>query len=146
MRPTSVGHNSIVFLRAALLWDNGNGYRPNSIALEWKTSGTFCLLLGLWSFLTLKFWDVAPCSHVEVDRSFRGAYCLHYQGDWWWRPYAPLKRRSASTWLHGATSQKTLNFTLAAVRTWTLTYILTLSFHQRLSLLREDRFPWQSPE
>jgi hypothetical protein len=26
------------------------------------------------------FWDVAPCSHVEVDRRFRGAYCLHRQG------------------------------------------------------------------
>jgi hypothetical protein len=24
------------------------------------------------------FWDVAPCSHVEVDRRFRGAYCLHH--------------------------------------------------------------------
>jgi hypothetical protein len=27
------------------------------------------------------FWAVAPCSHVETDRSFRGAYCLHHQGD-----------------------------------------------------------------
>jgi hypothetical protein len=27
------------------------------------------------------FWDVAPCSHVEVDRRFKGAYYLHYQGD-----------------------------------------------------------------
>jgi hypothetical protein len=27
------------------------------------------------------FWDVVPCSHVEVDRSFRGAYCLHHQGE-----------------------------------------------------------------
>jgi hypothetical protein len=27
------------------------------------------------------FWDVAPCSHVEVDRRFRRAYCLHHQGD-----------------------------------------------------------------
>jgi hypothetical protein len=27
------------------------------------------------------FWDVTPCSHVEVDRSFRDAYCLYYQGD-----------------------------------------------------------------
>jgi hypothetical protein len=27
------------------------------------------------------FWDVDPCSHVEVDRRFRGAYCLHHQGD-----------------------------------------------------------------
>jgi hypothetical protein len=21
------------------------------------------------------FWDVAPCSHIEADRRFRGAYC-----------------------------------------------------------------------
>jgi hypothetical protein len=27
------------------------------------------------------FWDVAPCSLVEVYRRFRGAFCLHYQGD-----------------------------------------------------------------
>jgi hypothetical protein len=27
------------------------------------------------------FWDVAPCSLVEIDRCFRGAYCLHHQGD-----------------------------------------------------------------
>jgi hypothetical protein len=26
------------------------------------------------------FWDIAPCSDVEVDRRFRGAYCLHRQG------------------------------------------------------------------
>jgi hypothetical protein len=26
-------------------------------------------------------WDTAPCSLVEVDRSLRGAYCLHHQGD-----------------------------------------------------------------
>jgi hypothetical protein len=23
-------------------------------------------------------WDVALCSLVEIDRRFRGAYCLHY--------------------------------------------------------------------
>jgi hypothetical protein len=27
------------------------------------------------------FWDVASCGLVEVDQCFRGAYCLHYQGD-----------------------------------------------------------------
>jgi hypothetical protein len=27
------------------------------------------------------FWDVAPCSLTEVYRLFRGAYCLHHQGD-----------------------------------------------------------------
>jgi hypothetical protein len=36
------------------------------------------------------------------------------------RPRAPLKRRSVSTRLHGATSQKTI-FILVAVRTWNLT-------------------------
>jgi hypothetical protein len=54
------------------------------------------------------FWDVAPSSYIEVGRRFRGAYCLHHQ-------YTPLKRRSASTWLHGATSQKTLNFKMNTV-------------------------------
>jgi hypothetical protein len=35
-----------------------------------------------WNFLQfIVFWDVAPCSHVEVDRRFKGAYCVHYQGD-----------------------------------------------------------------
>jgi hypothetical protein len=26
-------------------------------------------------------WDVAPCSLVEVDWRFRGAYCLHHGGE-----------------------------------------------------------------
>jgi hypothetical protein len=36
---------------------------------------------------------------------------------WWWKQYARLKRRSTSTWLYGSTSQMTLNFILAAMRT-----------------------------
>jgi hypothetical protein len=27
------------------------------------------------------FWDIAPCSLVELDQCLRGVYCLHYQGD-----------------------------------------------------------------
>jgi hypothetical protein len=27
------------------------------------------------------FWDIAPSSLVEVDRRFRGTYCLHRQCD-----------------------------------------------------------------
>jgi hypothetical protein len=27
------------------------------------------------------FWDVAPCSQVDVDRRFRGAYYLHHGDD-----------------------------------------------------------------
>jgi hypothetical protein len=23
-------------------------------------------------------WDVAPCSLVQIDRRFRGVYCLHH--------------------------------------------------------------------
>jgi hypothetical protein len=30
------------------------------------------------SEITALTWDVAPCSHVEVDRRFRGAYCLYH--------------------------------------------------------------------
>jgi hypothetical protein len=26
------------------------------------------------------FWNKVPCSLVEADRPFRGAYCLHHQG------------------------------------------------------------------
>jgi hypothetical protein len=26
------------------------------------------------------FWDVLPCSQVNVDQRFRGAYCLHHHG------------------------------------------------------------------
>jgi hypothetical protein len=26
------------------------------------------------------FWEVAPCSMVEVYRRFRGVYCLHHHG------------------------------------------------------------------
>jgi hypothetical protein len=27
------------------------------------------------------FWDIAPCSLVNVYRRFRGTYCLHHQGN-----------------------------------------------------------------
>jgi hypothetical protein len=30
---------------------------------------------------SLVFWDVAPCSHVEVDRRFRDTYCLYHRPD-----------------------------------------------------------------
>jgi hypothetical protein len=28
------------------------------------------------------FWDVALCILVEIERRFRGAYCLHNQGEY----------------------------------------------------------------
>jgi hypothetical protein len=27
------------------------------------------------------FWDVAPCSSVQIYRCYRGACCFHHQGD-----------------------------------------------------------------
>jgi hypothetical protein len=38
------------------------------------------------------FWFVAPCSLVEVYRRFRGACCLHNQGD---RPDDGGRRQSS---------------------------------------------------
>jgi hypothetical protein len=46
------------------------------------------------------FWNIAPCSLVEVNGRYRDAYCLHRQGD------ESLKRLSTCTRLHGAVSQK----------------------------------------
>jgi hypothetical protein len=33
------------------------------------------------SIKIIAFWDIALCSLVEVDRRFRGAYCLHHRPD-----------------------------------------------------------------
>jgi hypothetical protein len=50
------------------------------------------------------FWDVVPFSLVDIGWRFRGAYCLHYQGD-----------ESVSTRLHSAASQKTAIFMYVAM-------------------------------
>jgi hypothetical protein len=49
---------------------------------------------------------------------------------WWWRLYAPVKSRAASTRLHGAISEKVVSFILASVRTWNITdyQLVRLSF------------------
>jgi hypothetical protein len=75
---------------------------------DWQNKERFQVLPAA-SMKFRVFWDVAPCSHVEIYRRFRDAYCLPSSGrsPWWWRQYVYLKRRSISTWLHGATSQKT---------------------------------------
>jgi hypothetical protein len=57
----------------------------NYLISQW-VRGTSCLyeskLLRFLSFMNMTvFWDVSSCTHVEVDRRFTGAYCLHHQGD-----------------------------------------------------------------
>jgi hypothetical protein len=46
---------------------------------------------------------------------------------WWRRQQAPLKRQLNSTRLHGATTQKTVIFIHAAVRTWNLALKIELN-------------------
>jgi hypothetical protein len=49
------------------------------------------------------FWDIAPCSLIEVYRRFRGAYYLYHQGD-------------TSSRLQGAIFQKAVIFILALMK------------------------------
>jgi hypothetical protein len=67
------------------------------------------------------FWDVTPCSLVEVQ-TFQRCVLPPSSG-------RPLKCLSASTRLHGATSQKAvIIFTLAAMRTWNLTGLYQVDY------------------
>jgi hypothetical protein len=36
-------------------------------------------VLMVMSMKMAVFWDVAPCSLVDIDRCFRGAYSFHHQ-------------------------------------------------------------------
>jgi hypothetical protein len=36
-------------------------------------------VLAAASMKVTVFWDVAPRSLVEINRRFKGTYCLHYQ-------------------------------------------------------------------
>jgi hypothetical protein len=56
---------------------------PNSAFSGWRTNP--CLVrfqvLTASSIKMAVFWVVAPCSLVKFYRHFRGACCLHHQGD-----------------------------------------------------------------
>jgi ribosomal protein S12 len=62
----------------------GNGYRDCcNVCYKIRRSGKPSVRFQILTAASVKFravWDVAPCSHVEVDRRFRGVYCLHHQG------------------------------------------------------------------
>jgi hypothetical protein len=47
---------------------------------QFKNNSTVRFLALTAASMKMKaFRDIAPCSHVEVDRRFRGAYSLHHQ-------------------------------------------------------------------
>jgi hypothetical protein len=54
------------------------------------------------------FWDVVPCSLLDTEHL--RAYCLHCQAD------NSLKRKSISTTLQGATSNKTAIFKCTSIQ------------------------------
>jgi hypothetical protein len=52
----------------------------------------YIIMLNEWDLVKFKvltatrvkmtvYWDVAPCSVVDINRRFIGYYCLHDQGD-----------------------------------------------------------------
>jgi len=50
--------------------------------------------------------DTAPCRLVDIDRRFRGVYCLHHKGPLWRRrQYVSPKHWYLRTSLHGITTQ-----------------------------------------
>jgi hypothetical protein len=100
-----------------------------SIYIYWKQMylfyDMFYILGGLWRVnrTQILFWSLESSGmychvvkYILTDvTEVHSASIIRAQ-------YAPLKRRSTSTWLHGSTSQKNLHFILATVRNWNLTH------------------------
>jgi hypothetical protein len=64
------------------------------------------------------FLDVVLCSLVDTDQRFKGAYCLHLQGDESLMMKAVnSSETSVNIRLHGATSQKIAFFKFGFART-----------------------------
>jgi hypothetical protein len=91
-----------------------SGYGLDDRAIEVRSlaepnefSSSLCVQTGSGAYPASCTIHTGGC---EISGSHGGEYdvqnCLHHQG-WWWRQYAPLKRRSTII-LHGSTSQKTI--------------------------------------
>jgi hypothetical protein len=69
---------------SAPVWNSGPSRHPNFFVMlaeqvhRWSQA---CEYNTSWNLILSVFWDVASCSLVEVYRRFRGAFCLHHQGD-----------------------------------------------------------------
>jgi hypothetical protein len=94
-QPVAARKNDVLFifsLHTTLFYINKNCvlFISNSVACRLKINNIslffrqyrlhliMCLYLRILKIRA--FWDVAPCSLLEGDRSFRCAYCLHHQG------------------------------------------------------------------
>jgi hypothetical protein len=88
-------------------------YERKSYGANYKVPVRFQVLTAA-SMKIRAFWDVAPCSLVGVDRRFRGAYCLHHQGEIDECSTHLWNVRSTPTSLHCATCQKALIFYISS--------------------------------
>jgi hypothetical protein len=80
----------------------------------------FVSVLIVFAHLKLhaKKWcfDVIILKFCEISSFHGGEYDVQSDHPWWWRQYAPLKRRSTII-LHGSTSQKTILTSFHKLRT-----------------------------
>jgi hypothetical protein len=77
------------------------------------------------------FWDIAPCSLVEVDRRFKGRYCLHQQGD---ESFIALMMETVRT------SETSVYFNETARRYISFNLILLVSLYQEKQIRKDE--PW----
>jgi hypothetical protein len=80
-------------------------------------------VLAAMSIKMTVFWDVAPWSLVEIDRRFRGAVCLHHQGDFWsYGQFIPLKTKLVYILFKNSvrTSKRTPHFAITKINWLTL--------------------------
>jgi hypothetical protein len=76
------------------------------VVLLWNKM-TFELLMVMSMKMAI-YWNAAQCTLIQIEQCFRGAYCLHHQGDGTNdKSSNQLKHQSICTWVNGATSQKT---------------------------------------
>jgi hypothetical protein len=124
--------------------------------LSWIVLKIYIIYNALCIIFLEFFWDVAPCSHVEVDRCFSCEYCLHHHGDVLHSLHAAMKfgrdKKSENTRMRYG--QQDTMFSTTNWREWILhdsklhiapwTTVLVdnlyISDNQESSLLRTQRF------
>jgi hypothetical protein len=55
--------------------------RPNDVLREHCADNSVFIKKARDFLNLLSFWDIASCGLIEVDRRFKGAYCLHHRHD-----------------------------------------------------------------
>jgi hypothetical protein len=86
---------SVKFTFVCAFWDK----RGTKIHLKLKSRNNQCRWIRA-------FWDIAPYSLVEVNRRFRGLYCLHHQGDYFIRLLMEAVRISETSVYYNETARR----------------------------------------